>query len=79
MVVVMLTIHPAHAEPRVEVLGVWPTGNAVMLHGNQNFYLHLGETSHQPVQMRARPYFQGKPAQGKPAKVGSNPSRLSRG
>ena len=71
MVVVMLTIHLAHAETRVEVLGTWPTGNAVTLHGNQNFHLHLGYTSDRPVQIWTRPYLQGKPA-----KAGSNPSRV---
>lgn len=71
MVVVMLTIHPTHAKTSVEVLGAWPTGNAVTLHGNQNFYLHLGDTSDQPAHIRARLYFQGKLA-----KVGINPWRV---
>jgi hypothetical protein len=67
----VLAPHPAHAQTRVQVLETFPAGDAVTLHRNQDFYLHLHYTSDQPVHIWAQPYFQGKPA-----KAGSNPSRV---
>lgn len=69
--VAMLMLQPAHAATQVQVLETWPAGNGITLGRNQNFYLHLRYTSDQPVQIWAQPYFQGKPA-----KAGSNPSRV---
>lgn len=71
MAMAMLTIHDAHAEARVEVIGTWPAGDSVTLGPNQNFYLHLRYTSDQPVQIWAQPYFEGKQTD-----AGSNPSRV---
>ena len=70
MAVAMLTVPFAHAETTVEVVGTWPAGDEVTLDRNQTFYLHLRYTSDGPVQIWARPYFQGQPAD-----AGSNPSR----
>jgi hypothetical protein len=70
VVVAVLAIPPAHAETTVELVATWPAGETVTLSRNQTFYLHLRYTSDQPVQIWARPYFQGKPAH-----AGSNPSR----
>jgi hypothetical protein len=69
--VAMLAFHPARAQPQVQVIETWPAGDAITLGNGQNFYLHLHYTSDQPLQIWARPYFEGKPA-----KVGSNPSRV---
>lgn len=60
----------AHAQTRVELLGTWPTGDAVTLHNGQNFYLHLRYTSDQPVHIWVQPYFEGKPVH-----AGTNTSR----
>lgn len=70
MAMVMLAFHPARAQTHVQVLETWPAGDAVTLGKGQNFYLHLGYASDQPVRIWARPYFQGKPAS-----AGSNSSR----
>lgn len=67
----VLAVAPAQAGTQVDLLGTWPAGERVTLQRNQNFYLHLGYTSDQPVQIWARPYFKGKPA-----RAGSNPSRV---
>lgn len=61
----------AHAQTRVELLGTWPAGDAVTLHHNQNFYLHLGYTSDQPVHIWVQPFFEDKPV-----KAGTNTSRI---
>lgn len=71
MAVAVLAFHPARARTQVQVLETWPAGDHVTLGKNQTFYLHLHYTSDQPVHIWARPYFQGKPA-----KAGSNPSRV---
>ena len=71
MAVAMFAIHPALAQVQVQVTETWPAGDGVTLARNQNFYLHLRYTSDQPVQIWAEPYFQGKPA-----RAGSNPSRV---
>lgn len=70
MAMAMLAFHPARAQTHVQVLETWPVGDAVTLGKGQNFYLHLGYASDQPVRIWARPYFQGKPAS-----AGSNSSR----
>jgi len=59
------------AETRVEVIGTYPAGEAVTLNRNQNFYVHLHYTSDRPVRIWVRPYLAGRPA-----KAGSNPSRV---
>lgn len=69
--VAFLVALPARADTQVELLDTWPAGDAVTLHRNQNFYLHLHYTSDEPVHIWARPYFQGKPVH-----AGSNPSRI---
>lgn len=69
VIVALLALHPAHAETRVQVLGTWPAGEMVTLHGRQTFYLHLHYSSDKPVHIWARPYFEGKPAD-----ADSNPS-----
>lgn len=69
--VAMLVFHPARAQTQVQVTETWPAGDNFTLGRNQNFYLHLHYSSDQPVQIWARPYFQGKPAN-----AGSNPSRV---
>ena len=71
MTLAVLVVHPAQATTNVEVQGTWPAGDSITLGRNQNFYLHLHYTSDQPVQIWARPYFHGKPAN-----AGSNPSRV---
>ncbi|ODU92852.1 MAG: hypothetical protein BGP23_13345 [Lysobacterales bacterium 66-474] len=71
MAAAMLAFHPARAQTQVQVTDTWPAGDTVTLGQNQSFYLHLHYTSEQPVHIWARPYFQGKPA-----KAGSNPSRV---
>lgn len=70
MAAAMLAIQPAHAETHVELLGTWPAGDTVTLHRNQNFYMHFGYRSDQPVQIWVQPYFEGKQVN-----AGSNPSR----
>ena len=70
MAAAMLAIQPAHAETHVELLGTWPAGDMVTLHRNQNFYMHFGYRSDQPVQIWVQPYFEGKQVN-----AGSNPSR----
>ncbi|HET6546345.1 MAG TPA: hypothetical protein VFG55_06315 [Rhodanobacteraceae bacterium] len=64
----------AHAVTTVEVLATDPPGEVVTLGRNQNFYLHLGYTTDQPVQIWAHPYFHGKQAA-----AGTNPSRVYTG
>jgi hypothetical protein len=71
LAVAALAIPCAHAETTVEVAGTWPAGESVTLSRNQTFYLHLRYRSDQPVQIWARPYFEGEPAH-----AGSNPSRV---
>lgn len=61
----------AHATTTVEVVATEPSGELVTLGSNQNFYLHLRYRSDGPVQIWARPYFRGEPAD-----AGSNPSRV---
>ncbi|MBS0382025.1 MAG: hypothetical protein JSR56_06305 [Proteobacteria bacterium] len=70
MAIAMLGLD-ARAAARVELIGTWPAGGSVTLGRNQTFYLHLHYTSDVPVNIWARPYFQGKPAN-----AGSNPSRV---
>ncbi|MBS0569923.1 MAG: hypothetical protein JSS28_04910 [Proteobacteria bacterium] len=60
----------ARAQATVQVLETYPAGDDVTLARNQNFYLRIGYSTTQPVQIWAHPYFQGKLA-----RVGSNPSR----
>lgn len=71
MAMAVLAFHPARAQTQVQVTETWPAGDSITLGNGQNFYLHLHYTSDQPVQIWARPYFQGKPAN-----AGSNPSRV---
>lgn len=68
----LFSFHDARAQSqvRVELLGTWPAGDAVTLHRNETFYLHLRYTSDQPVHIWVQPYFEGKPV-----KAGSNTSR----
>jgi hypothetical protein len=70
MVMATLAAAGAHAETTVQVIDTWPSGDAVTLHKGQTFYLHLRYTSDQPVNIWARPYFEGQPAN-----AGNNPSR----
>ncbi len=62
---------PAFAGTQVDVVDTSPAGSQVTLGRNQNFYLRLHYTSDVPVQIWASPYYQGKPA-----RAGSNPSRV---
>jgi hypothetical protein len=71
LAVTVLSIPPAQAETTVEVVSTWPAGETLTLSRNQTFYLHLRYTSDKPVQIWARPYFEGEPAH-----AGSNPSRI---
>ena len=50
-----------HAASTVEVLDTYPSGEAVTLNRNQNFYLHLHYTTDVPIVIWARPYFHGEP------------------
>jgi hypothetical protein len=61
----------AHASTTVEVVATEPSGEVITLGSHQNFYLHLRYQSDHPVQIWARPYFRGEPAN-----AGSNPSRV---
>jgi hypothetical protein len=63
------TIGSALAETTVEVLATDPPGAVVTLGRNQNFYLRIGYTSDQPINIWARPYFLGREV-----KAGTNPS-----
>jgi hypothetical protein len=51
----------AHAVTTVEILDTYPSGEAVTLNRNQNFYLHLHYTTDRPIVLWARPYFHGRP------------------
>jgi hypothetical protein len=64
----------AQTPPGVRVLETFPPGDEVVLARNQNFYLRLGYATDHPIQIWARPYFQGEPAH-----AGSNPSRTYAG
>lgn len=70
--VAVSSCHAARAQPpvHVELLGTWPAGEAITLHRNQTFYLHLRYTSDQPVHLWVQPTFEGQPV-----KAGSNTSR----
>jgi len=61
----------ARAATEVQLVATDPPGDVVTLGRNQNFYLHLRYQADQPVQIWARPYFQGKAVN-----AGSNPSRV---
>jgi hypothetical protein len=61
----------ARATTTVEVVATDPPGDVVTLGSSQNFYLHLNYETDKPVQIWARPYFQGKVVN-----AGSNPSRV---
>ncbi len=50
-----------HAASTVEVLDTYPSGEAVTLNRNQNFYLQLHYTTDVPIVIWARPYFHGEP------------------
>ncbi len=62
--------HGVRAETSVRVVDTWPQGNDVRLARNQNFHLRLAYESDQPVGIWLKAYHQGKPAN-----VGSSPSR----
>ena len=64
----------AHAATEVRVLASHPAGETVSLGRNQNFYLRIGYTTDEPVQIWARPYFRGQEVA-----AGSNPSRTYTG
>ena len=64
----------AHAATEVRVLATHPASDSVTLGNGQTFYLRLGYTTDTPVQIWARPFFQGKEV-----KAGSNPSRTYTG
>jgi len=57
----LAAVDVAHAVSTVEILDTYPSGEAVTLHRNQNFYLHLHYTSDRPIVIWARPYFHGVP------------------
>lgn len=59
----------AQAASTVEVLATYPSGEAITLNRNQNFYLHLHYTTDRPIVIWARPYFHGEPV-----RAGSNGS-----
>jgi hypothetical protein len=61
----------ARAATEVQLVATDPPGDVVTLGRNQNFYLHLRYQVDRPVQIWARPYFQGKAVN-----AGSNPSRV---
>lgn len=61
----------AHAATTVKVVSTDPPGDVVTLGSNQNFSLYLHYQTDKPVQIWARPYFQGKAVN-----AGTNPSRL---
>ncbi|MGH8687098.1 MAG: hypothetical protein ACREVQ_05255 [Burkholderiales bacterium] len=61
----------AYATTTVRVVATDPPGDVVTLGSNQNFYLHLQYQTDHPVQIWARPYYQGKTVN-----AGSNPSRV---
>lgn len=65
----MLAAAAAHGATRVEVLETYPADTRVTLAQGQSFYLRLHYDTDVPVQIWARPFFKGKPAQ-----AGSNPS-----
>lgn len=46
----------------VHVLDTWPAGASVSLGRNQNFYLHLSYTAHQPTHLWVQPMYRGKQA-----------------
>jgi hypothetical protein len=64
----------ARAATEVRVLATFPAGDPVTLSNNQTFYLHLGYTTDEPVQIWARPFFEGQEVA-----AGSNPSRTYTG
>ena len=64
----------ARAETEVRVLATYPAGAPVTLGKNQTFYLRVGYTTHEPVQIWARPFFEGREVT-----AGSNPSRTHTG
>lgn len=74
LAVVGLFSGSACAQVSVKVLATDPPGDDVTLARNQDFYLHLGYSTDHPIQIWARPYFQGNPAH-----AGSNPSRQYEG
>jgi hypothetical protein len=57
----LATAGVAHAVSTVEILDTYPSGEAVTLNRNQNFYLHLHYTTDRPIVIWARPYFHGAP------------------
>lgn len=61
----------AAADSTVQVLATYPSGAAVTLKRNQNFYLHLHYESDQPLHIWVEPYFQDTAVE-----VGSSPSRI---
>lgn len=65
---------PARAETTVSVLETFPSGDDVVLGGNQSFYLRLEYRTDTSVRIWVQPYFRGKPAD-----AGSNPSQTYTG
>ena len=70
----LLAAGPATAATSLEVLATEPAGESISLGRNQTFYLRIAYTSEEPVQIWARPYFQGREIN-----AGSNPSRTYSG
>jgi hypothetical protein len=65
-----VSVGVARAETEVRVLSTHPAGDPVTLGKNQTFFLRLGYTTGEPVQIWARPFFEGREVA-----AGSNPSR----
>ncbi len=59
----------ARAGTEARVLDTYPAGKSVTLGANQNYYLRIGYSTDLPVNIWARPYFQGREV-----RAGTNPS-----
>ncbi len=59
----------ARADTEARVLDTHPAGDSVTLGANENYYLRIGYSTDLPVNIWARPYFQGREV-----KAGTNPS-----
>src|SRR5215470_14493014 len=64
----------ACATVTVDVMETHPTGAAVLLSPNENFYVRLRYATDIPIKIWARPYFLGREVN-----AGSNPSRTYTG
>jgi hypothetical protein len=64
----------ATAETTARVLSSDPAGKVVTLRRDQTFYVRIGYSTDEPVQIWARPHFQGREVN-----AGSNPSRTYTG